>query len=121
MEERRVAPSLEPPADAGAAGQYEVAEAALGVTSPPKGMYWNVFSPAFPQRRALTVRIAPWSSMRTRTSGCSGGRSKRATMTFPVSARQATPRPGSTLGGANTTLSIAARVAADRAVLTSSA
>ena len=120
MEERRVARGVEPPADA---------ERVLGSTrspkrrsawiSPPNGMYWNVFSPAFPQRRALTVRIAPWSSIRTRTSGCSGGRSKRATMTFSVSARQVTPRPGSTLGGANTTLSIAARVAADRAVLAS--
>jgi hypothetical protein len=81
---------------------------------------WNVFSPALPHRWALTVRIAPWSSMRTRTSGRSGGKSKRATMTFSLSARQVTPSSGSTLGSANTTLSIAARVAADRAVLTSS-
>jgi hypothetical protein len=40
-------------------------------------------------------------------------------MTCSVSARQATLRSASALGGANTTLSIAARVAADRAVLVS--
>ena len=101
-EERCVARRVEPPADAGAAGEQEVAEAALGVDLAPNGMYWNAFSPALPQRWALTVRIAPCSSMRTRISGCSGGRSKQATMTFSVSARQVTPRSGSTVGGANT-------------------
>jgi hypothetical protein len=57
---------VEPPADAEGAGEQEVAKAELGVDVASERMYRKLLPPALPQRTALTVRIAPWSSMRAR-------------------------------------------------------